>query len=99
MLLVTAISRPERLDPYLPDGVVGKRYFSDHAYFDESVLQRAMEECGANSLLVTQKDAVKMQGFKLPLSIMELTLTIDETLFREVGRYIESVHEKESRTT
>jgi tetraacyldisaccharide 4'-kinase len=48
---------------------------------------------GAKSLLVTQKDAVKMQEFKLPLSLMKLELEIDDTLFMEVDRYIKNFKE------
>jgi len=76
MLLVTAISNPQRLDRYLPDGVVDRYYLSDHAYFDEIILKKLMHNCGANSLLVTQKDMVKMREFKLPLSIIKLKLEI-----------------------
>ena len=90
MLLVTAISNPKRLDAYLPEGVVEKVYLEDHAYFDEAVLQEKMLACGADSLLVTQKDAVKMQTFKLPLSVMKLELEIDDALWMEVDRYIKS---------
>lgn len=88
MLLVTAISNPKRLDAYLPKGVVGKVYLDDHAYFDEYGLQTKMLACGAESLLVTKKDAVKMQTFRLPLSVMKLELEIDDALWMEVDRYI-----------
>lgn len=91
MLLVTAISRPERLAPYLPDGVVSRYCLSDHAYFDEDKLWALMDACGAVSLLVTQKDAVKMGTFKLPLSIINLNLEIEDTRLREIDRYIQSV--------
>jgi tetraacyldisaccharide 4'-kinase len=85
MLLVTAISHPQRLDRYLPDGVVDRYYLADHAYFDEDELRELMDSCGANSLLVTQKDMVKMSGFKLPLSIIKLKLDIyREIKWREV---------------
>lgn len=92
MLLVTAISDPERLDPFLPDGVVQKVYLPDHAYFDgeaERELNRLMQECNAQSLLVTQKDAVKMGHFKLPLSQMKLKLNINNDIFTQIEDYIE----------
>lgn len=90
MLLVTAISNPHRLDPYLPEGIVQKVYLEDHAYFEEETLKRLMQESGAESLLVTQKDAVKMQGFKLPLSIMKLKLEIQNEIFAQIDEYIDS---------
>jgi len=88
MLLVTAISNPERLEPFLPKGVVQKVYLPDHAYFDEAVLARLMQEYHAQSLLVTQKDAVKMKGFKLPLSKMKLELDINNAIFLKIEEYI-----------
>jgi len=89
MLLVTAISRPERLDPYLPDGVVSRYYLPDHDYFDPKVLKSLMRACRADSLLVTEKDAVKMEGFKLRLSIIKLELIIDTDRLKEIDRYRE----------
>ena len=93
MLLVTAISNPLRLDNYLPPGVVGKVYLEDHAYFDEGMLAAQMLAHGAKSLLVTQKDEVKMQEFKLALSVMKLKLELDDTCFMEVDRYIKNFKE------
>ena len=88
MLLVTAISNPQRLDAYLPKDVVGKVYLEDHAYFEEEVLRQQMEEYGAETLLVTQKDEVKMRGFKLPLSKMKLKLEINNEIFTACDAYL-----------
>lgn len=88
MLLVTAISHPERLDPFLPEGVVEKVYLEDHAYFNENELQNLMEKHGVLTLLVTEKDAVKMKDFKLPLSLMKLKLEIDDETLKSVDNYI-----------
>lgn len=89
MLLVTAISNPERLDKYLPEGVIQKIYLEDHAYFKEKELLKLIQQYGATSLLVTEKDAVKMQDFKLPLSKMKLELEINNKIFIQVDRYLE----------
>ncbi len=88
VLLVTAIANPKRLDPYLPSEVVGKYYLEDHAYFDEKILEKKMKEAGAGSLLVTQKDAVKMAGFKLPIVEMRLKLSIDREKMAKIDKYI-----------
>ncbi len=90
MLLVTAISDPQRLDSYLPRGVVGRVYLKDHAYFNEDELAEEMYAYGAQSLLVTQKDLVKMQDFKLPISQIKLKLKIREEIFTEIERYIQT---------
>lgn len=88
MLLVTAISNPHRLDRYLPDGVVDKVYFDDHAYFDAETLRKLIQKHDVQTLLVTQKDAVKMEDFKLPLSLMKLELVIEDEVFSSIDDYI-----------
>lgn len=93
MVLVTAISNPNRLEAYLPQGVVHKVYLEDHAYFEEEKLKMLLSDHKAQSLLVTQKDAVKMQDFKLPISEMKLKLQIQETIFTQVDEYIKGYPE------
>jgi len=90
MLLVTAISNPERLNSFLPENIVGRIYLEDHAYFNEEMLKEKMLELDATSLLVTQKDEVKMQGFKLPLSVMQLELEIKKEILEKINRYIKN---------
>jgi tetraacyldisaccharide 4'-kinase len=93
MLLVTAISNPIRLDSYLPKGIVQKVYLEDHAYFEEEKLKILLSKYEAQSLLVTEKDRVKMQGFKLPISEMKLKLEIKETIYTQVNEYIKGYPE------
>ncbi len=90
MLLVTAISNPERLEPYLPkDGsLVGSIYLEDHAYFDKLTLTEQLKSSFANTLLVTEKDEVKLESFDLPLSVMKLTLEIDEDTLDKIDDYV-----------
>ncbi len=90
MLLVTAISNPERLKPFLPQGVVAEIFLDDHSYFNEEELKIKMEEIGATSLLVTEKDEVKMLAFKLPLSVMQLELEIKNEILDKIDRYIKN---------
>jgi len=90
MVLVTAIANPRRLDAYLPEGVVQKITLDDHAYFDKSILEEYLKTYEAESLLVTQKDAVKMKDFKLPLSIMKLELVIEDALLLSVDNYVKN---------
>ncbi len=90
LLLATAIANPSRLEPYLPENVVGRFYLEDHAYFDEQQLAQKMEEVGAEALLVTEKDAVKMAEFKLPIVQMRLKLEIDPPVLQKVDTYIKT---------
>jgi len=89
MLLVTAISNPERLKPFLlGKNIVGEYLLEDHAYFDEELLKERMLALGATSLLVTEKDEVKMKDFQLPLSVMQLKLQIKNTVLKKIDSYI-----------
>ncbi|WP_428737182.1 tetraacyldisaccharide 4'-kinase [Sulfurimonas sp.] len=75
MSLVTAIARPQRLDPYLPK-VVNKHYFEDHHTFIKEELEAILKQDGSESLLVTFKDYVKIEKFGLPLSLLDLELQL-----------------------
>ena len=89
MFLVTAISNPERLKPFLVNhNIVGDYFLEDHAYFDESLLAEKMSSLGATSLLVTEKDKVKMQDFQLHLSVMQLELQIKSNVLKKIDTYI-----------
>lgn len=87
MVLVTAIARPERLDPYLPQ-VGEKVYFEDHHFFTQWELEAIVKRTGATSLLVTSKDFVKMSSFNLNLSRLELSIELDEVLITTVKEYV-----------
>jgi tetraacyldisaccharide 4'-kinase len=88
MMLTTAIANPLRLNRFLPKGVVEKYYLDDHAYFDEEDLKEKMLQKNITSLLVTQKDMVKMVDFKLPLSLMKLKLDINNTKLQAIDAYV-----------
>ena len=89
MVLVTAISNPQRLDKYLPENVVAKVTYDDHMYFKEEVLLDLLKEYQADSILCTSKDKVKMQGFKLAISEMKLKLEIKKEILTQIDAYIE----------
>ncbi len=88
MILVTAISNPKRLEPYLPKNIIKKIYLKDHSYFNRDELKKSLSSLNCTSLLITQKDEVKMSNFNLPLSVMELKLDINSNVFDNVDRYI-----------
>lgn len=87
MVLVTAIAKPKRLDPFLPD-VAGKVYYEDHHFFSREELECALSKHGAESILCTAKDAVKMEGFGLPLTVLALDVTLDDALFGAINTYL-----------
>jgi len=92
MVLVSAISKPQRLEPYLSEEVIDKRYFPDHYAFKKQELEDILRSNRAESLLVTRKDAVKMRGFGLPLSYLELELDVDENVHQSVQDYVRISH-------
>ncbi|MCE3039196.1 tetraacyldisaccharide 4'-kinase [Helicobacter anatolicus] len=93
MLLVTAIANPSRLDQFLPD-VVGKITLNDHSTFNKDFLTQQLKNHNATSLLVTQKDEVKLLDFGLPLSILELKLEIKPEILQKIDNYIKNYNNK-----
>jgi tetraacyldisaccharide 4'-kinase len=93
MVLLTAIANPKRLDEYLPDGVVEKIYLDDHAYFYEETIAELIEYHNADSIIVTQKDMVKMSKFKLPISLIKLKLRIDDNIYHKIDTYLKDFDE------
>ena len=65
-----------RLDAYLPENVIAKVSFEDHYMYNEKELETLLHEHNATSILTTQKDAVKMSTFDIPLSILKLEVEI-----------------------
>ena len=88
MSLLTAIARPQRLDKYLPEGIVSKNYFEDHHSFSKGELENILHKDGSDSLLVTYKDFVKVESFGLPLSLMDLDVEVDDKVLQIIGNYI-----------
>ncbi len=90
MLLVTAISKPSRLEPYLPQNLVGKVSFKDHYMYREKELEALLHAYQATSILTTQKDAVKMATFDIPLSILKLDIEISSTTKANINTLLAS---------
>ncbi|MDD3324604.1 MAG: tetraacyldisaccharide 4'-kinase [Sulfurospirillaceae bacterium] len=88
MILVTAISKPYRLDPYLPDNLIAKIAFSDHYMHEVDELVDLMKKHKATSILTTQKDAVKMISPRLTLSILELEITISQHVKEKINAFL-----------
>ncbi|WP_457597009.1 tetraacyldisaccharide 4'-kinase [Hydrogenimonas sp.] len=88
LMLLTAIARPERLEPYLPGNVVGRLTLPDHAWFDEERVREAMKRCGAEKLLVTEKDLVKLEEWPLEKAVLRLNLDLEESVAGDVEAYV-----------
>lgn len=88
MLLVTAISKPSRLDAYLPSNVIGKISFEDHYMYNEKELEELLHAHNATTILTTQKDAVKMATFDIPLSILKLEVEIFPETLAKINTFL-----------
>ncbi len=88
MLLVTAIANPSRLEHFLPS-IVGKLSYSDHSFFNEERIALEFKKYNATSILVTEKDEVKLKNFNFPLSILKLEMVIEPKVYLDVRNYIE----------
>jgi len=87
MVLVTAIANPQRLEPYF-SLCVGREIYPDHYAFSRDELAEILARYGATSLLVTRKDAVKMEEFGLPLSVIALKTTLADKFKRIIKEKI-----------
>ena len=88
MVLVTGISKPQRLSKYLPKNLTGKVIFEDHHKYKKEELLEILKRYKATSILTTKKDAVKMEEFGLKLSVLELTIKIDETPKEKIKSFL-----------
>ncbi len=88
MILVTGISKPKRLDRYLPKNLIKKIYFEDHHLYTKKELENLMKRYKATSIITTEKDAVKMRDFGLNLSIMELKIEIKKELKDKINTFL-----------
>ena len=85
MVMVTSISRPERVFNYIPKYKLYR--FKDHSYFTKNQLEKILKENNATSLLIATKDYVKLKDFNLPISIIELDIKISETYLKKIDKF------------
>lgn len=87
MFLVSAIANPSRLNGFL-NLTIGHKFFPDHYHFSRDELLNIIKSNNASTLLVTRKDAVKMQKFDIELSIIELEITILPQILTRLENFI-----------
>ena len=85
MILYTAISNPQRLDKFIKNmAIVKKIYLEDHSYFNRDKIVLNMIKYSATSILVTEKDFVKLDKFNINISILELNFNINQKIIKEI---------------
>ena len=88
MILITGISKPKRLDEFLPKNIKEKIYFEDHHHFTKEELKTLIQKYKATSILTTSNDAVKMEKFGLNLSILELKLELNPQIKSKINSFL-----------
>ena len=88
MILVTGISKPKRLDAFLPKNIKEKIYFEDHHSFTKEELKNLIQKYSATSILTTSKDAIKMENFGLSISILELKLELNPQIKNKINSFL-----------
>lgn len=77
MVLVTAIANPLRLKEHFAS-TIAQIFYPDHYNFSKEELEEILRKHNATSLLMTQKDMVKVENFALPISLIELKTTLSD---------------------
>ncbi len=89
LLLVTAIANPQRLERYLPKGLVkGRLILPDHAWFDKEEIASAMKRAGVKKILTTEKDFVKLEPFGFETALLKLRLRLDPKVVERVEKEV-----------
>ncbi len=90
IVLLTAISKHERLLKFLPSNVKVVSY-SDHYYFTKKDIEELKAKYPNYDIVTTQKDEVKLVQFKLSnLYIMHLEIQIDQEKINAIDNFIDS---------
>ncbi len=79
MIFLTAISKPGRLDKYLPKDIT-KITLPDHSDFSKKFIDDLIKKYNPTSILTTTKDEVKLKKYNLNLSIMKLKIVFKKEI-------------------
>ena len=86
-ILITAISKPERLLQYCKIPYV---FFPDHYEFKQNDIKKFENK----TVVTTMKDYVKLKKFNLDLRVIELNITIKEEILKQIEQYLIKLHKK-----
>ena len=91
LLLLTAISKANRLLEFLPQYTIMVAY-EDHHIFTKNEIEQVLAEYSQYNIITTAKDMVKLEKFKINnLYLMDLTLDFSSNVnFNSLENYIES---------
>ncbi|MEA3354250.1 MAG: tetraacyldisaccharide 4'-kinase [Campylobacterota bacterium] len=88
LLLLTAISKPQRLLEYLPNDIIMEDY-PDHHNFSKEDIEYIKNKYEGYSIITTAKDMVKLETYDLKdLYLMDLEVKINDDALKGVEKYI-----------
>jgi len=95
LLLLTAISKANRLLEFLPQDTIMVAY-EDHHTFTKSEIEQVLAQYPQYNIITTAKDMVKLEKFKINnLYLMDLTLDFSSNVnFNSLENYIKSYNNK-----
>lgn len=91
LLLLTAISKPERLLEFVPSCTI-MQSFPDHHEFTLDEIQKLLEKYHDYAIITTSKDMVKLNKFELDnMYLMDLELEVnDQVDFTSLNDYLDA---------
>ena len=86
-ILISAIAKPWRLQAFLPI-VKAHAFFPDHYDFKREQIENLMQNHGADRILCTLKDYVKLKDFGFEISVISLSLILSERFREKIQNYV-----------
>ena len=86
-ILISAIAKPWRLQAFLPL-VKAHAFFPDHYDFKREQIENLMQNHGADRILCTLKDYVKLKDFGFEISVISLSLKLSERFCEKIQNYV-----------
>ncbi len=86
-ILISAIAKPWRLQEFLPLAKA-HAFFPDHYDFKKEQILELLRREGAEHILCTAKDYVKLRDLGAEISVILLNLKLSENFIRKIQNYI-----------
>ena len=86
-ILISAIAKPWRLQEFLPLAKA-HAFFPDHYDFKKEQILELLRREGAEHILCTAKDYVKLRDLSAEISVILLNLKLSENFIRKIQNYI-----------
>ena len=88
-ILITAISKPQRLDKSLDSNVKKRYYFPDHHSYQKDEIQDILNANNDHKILTTSKDEVKLKSLGFDVDIIKLNIKISDKCIGKIALYLD----------